>query len=904
MLPLVATQNSTEIASSRYIAIFTLLFSLVMGLEAYSTHIVGGEIYYEQLDADTYEITLKVYRDCGPTNTNGTDFDQFASVGVYTNGSLYTELLMNLSGAWVNYVPVVLENPCFVLPPDVCVEEAVYTEIVNLPPNVNGYDLVYQRCCRNPSIININVPEDSGATFTTQIPGSNLTDTNSCPQFTNFPPVALCANASFWFDHSATDIDGDYLVYSFCAPMLGGTPDAPAPAPPSPPPFATVSWAAGFSATDPITADNLFTIDPETGLLEGTPTQSGQYVIGICVSEYRDGFLLSTTNRDFQFNVTVCDPNIIAAIPDQTTFCDGLTFEFTNDSFNAEEFYWDFGDPSTLDDWSTDAEPTWVYADTGTYQVTLIANPTWPCADTATAWYTAYPLVAPEISDPEFECVDGQQWFDIHAVGDYDDDAAFVWDFGPDIEPPLTYIWDPDPLYFGGEGSYDVSLTLWDNGCDSTVSITIDVPPQPVAGIADQDIFCDGFEFNFGNLSVDAEEYVWNFNDPWFGSDFSTEFEPTWTYSDTGLMTVQLIASSQFACPDTTWKTFEIYTLLAPWFENPGAQCFEGNSFAFEALGTDDDEAIYDWDFGENSSPSNSSFPNPTGISYSEPGTYEITLTISENDCEESFSDEVDVIPNPTFGFYLFNENGCPPHYASFVDSSYAETTLYYQWDFGDGSQSGASDPVHIYQYPGTYDVTVTISTASGCAEAETFFIPDAVTVHAPPQAGIDVEPNTVNILEPTVQVWDLSKGGVDCEYYVSDGGFIDECDSYYTFSDGGIFDIYQIITNIHGCRDTAHAQVAVEGFMFYAPNAFTPNNDGVNDVWLPSALGVKEYDLRIYNRWGEEIWSTMDRNRPWLGEVKGGEHYAQDGVYLYRVVIHDLLLLPHEFQGHITLIR
>lgn len=904
IVPLVLVTRQLKTTTLKYIAAICTLLFLMVGAEMHATHIVGGEIYYEQIGGSDYLITLKVYRDCGPANTNETPFDDFASVGIYSNGQLYQELLMDVFGASVNEVPVTLANPCFILPPDLCVEEAVYTEIVTLPFNSNGYDLVYQRCCRNPSIININVPEDSGATFTTQIPPGPITEENSCPQFTNFPPVALCANADFWFDHSAIDIDGDYLIYDFCSPMLGGTPDAPAPAPPSPPPFTPVSWAGGFSEWDPITSVNPFTIDESTGLLEGTPTQVGQYVIGICVSEYRNGILLSTTNRDFQFNVTLCDPNIVAAIPDQTTFCDGLTFEFSNESFNAEDFYWDFGDPSTTDDWSTDPEPTWIYADTGTYQVMLIANPSWPCADTSTAWYTAYPLVAPEISDPEFECIDGLQMFNFYAAGDYDVDAAFYWDFGPDIIAPGTDVWNPDPVYFGGEGSYDIELTLVDNGCDSTTFITIDVPASPTAEIEDQDVFCDGYTFTFGNLSQDATDYVWNFNDPFFGSDSSIDFEPTWTYSDTGFMTIQLIASSEFACPDTAWDEIEIYTLLAPWFDNPGTQCFEGNSFAFEALGTQDSEAAYDWDFGPNSNPGSSSMSSPSGISYSEPGTYEVTLSISENDCEQSFSDEIDVIPNPAFGFYLFNQVGCPPHYATFIDSSFAETALYYQWDFGDGGASSAANPVHIYEYPGTYDVTVTISTASGCAETETFFTPDAVTVHAPPQAGIDVEPNTVNILEPTVEVWDLSKGGVDCEYFVSDGGYIDECDSYYTFSDGGIFDIYQIVTNIHGCRDTAYAQVAVEGFMFYAPNAFTPNDDGVNDVWLPSALGVTDYDLRVYNRWGHEIWRTDNRNQPWLGEIHGGDHFAQDGTYLYRVVIHDLLQLPHEYAGHITLIR
>ena len=883
-----------------------LLLLALASLAGRATHLVGGEMYYENLGGNNYLVTLKVYRDCGPTNTNGTGFDNFASVGIFTNsGALAQELLLSLADAQVNYVPVTLENPCFVLPPDVCVEEAIYQGEVYLPSNTNGYNLCYQRCCRNPSIININFPENSGATFFTHIPGTNATsDPNSCPYFNNFPPVALCANAAFWFDHSATDPDGDVLEYSFCTPQLGGSPDFPAPAPPSSPPFNPISWATGFSAANPVTANPGFAIDPATGWLTGTPTQVGQYVVGICVKEYRNGVLLSETNRDFQFNVTICDPNIVASIPDQVSFCDGLTILFDNESINAEDFYWDFGVLDSDDDWSTEAEPLFQYPDTGTYNIMLIANPSWPCADTAYAQYTAYPLIAPVISVPSFECVDGLPYFDFEAVGDYEIDAAFLWDFGPTAEVPLTDVSNPEPVYFGGTGTYEVSLTLLDNGCDSTVSVEIVVPTFPQAEIVTQEIFCDGFEFDFGNASQFAEEYWWEFGDPNIGGDYSTDYEPSYTYSEAGLYTVTLVAFAPLTCPDTTTSTFEIHTLLNPWFEEADPQCFEGNSFDFYALGTEDSGAVYEWDFGSMATPSSSSVINPQNITYAEPGIYEVELVVSENGCVRDYSDEVIVVANPEFDWYLFHGSGCPPFYATFIDQSTSQTQLFYFWDFGDGASSTASDPIHIYSLPGTYDVSVIISTANGCVQEEIFYVEDAVTVFTPPSAGIDVEPNTVNILEPTVFINDLSKGGIDCDYFISDGGFIDECDSYYTFSDGGIFDIYQVVTNIHGCRDTAHAQVAVEGFMFYAPNAFTPNNDGQNDIWLPSTIGVTKYHLLIHNRWGEVIFETRDPKEPWLGNINEGEHYAADGVYIYHAVIEDLLKLPHEFTGHISVVR
>ena len=106
-----------------------LLFCL--SIVSMATHIVGGEISYVQTSATGYEITLKVYRDCGFTNVNGTDFDALAAVAIYNSqGGMVELLLIPLVEQNVNFVPVVLENPCFVLPPDVCVEEAIYTDFV------------------------------------------------------------------------------------------------------------------------------------------------------------------------------------------------------------------------------------------------------------------------------------------------------------------------------------------------------------------------------------------------------------------------------------------------------------------------------------------------------------------------------------------------------------------------------------------------------------------------------------------------------------------------------------------------------------------------------------------------------------------------------------------------------
>lgn len=878
----------------------------IISLPSQATHIVGGELYYRYLGNNTYRITLKVYRDCGPANVNQTYFDTEAAIGVYQLGVLQYQLMMSLGNAEIDFLPVTLENPCFVLPPDLCVEEAIYEEDIVLPESPFIYDLVYQRCCRNPSIVNIQFPENSGATFTTQIPGTNILPNgqNSNPVFNNFPPVALCTGVPFVFDHSATDQDGDELVYEFCSPMLGGTPDEPMPVPPGSPPFANVVYEPGFSFNNPISANPPFNLDPVSGELTGTPTLPGQYVIGVCVSEYRNGVLLSRTNRDFQFNVVTCDPNIIAAIPSQTQFCEGLTFSFGNNSVNSSFYFWDFGDPATEADTSNLAQPTYTFPDTGYYEVMLVANPGWPCADTAITGYDVQPLLFPVVINSGYSCENGQTLFHFEAGGEIDqENATYFWDFGPGSEPSSSNSADPQDIYLGPPGgNYTISLTVTANGCSETNQLQLALPQEPIAGIAEQESFCDGFEYTFGNDSQFATSYVWNFGVPGTDADVSIETEPVYVFPEPGVYAVSLIAMAENTCPDTAVVNFEISTLLAPFFERPPTECLNDNSFSFEALGASFNSTEINWDFGDLAIPSSSSLISPDNISYPDTGWWEVNLTITENGCTRSYTDSVLVLPNPVLDFEISGSEGCIPLVVSFTDSSYAATPLSYAWDFGDGTGSTEMNPVHEYNQSGTYDISLTISTQSGCIASDTFVLPDGVWVYPDPVAGFSVEPGVVNILQPEVNITDLSINAVECNYDLADGGVSDECDFTYSFTDGGLFAIIQTVYNEFGCPDSAIRYVTVEGFVFYAPNAFTPDGDGTNDLFLPIALGVSEYLLEIYNRWGEKVFETTDRFRGWDGKYR--DLLSQDGVYIYKVRLEDMQSIPHEYVGHVTLLR
>ncbi|MEO8733200.1 MAG: hypothetical protein ABI373_02605, partial [Flavobacteriales bacterium] len=151
---------------------FLVLFVLC-ALHGFATHIVGGEMYYTSLGNDDYQVTLKLYRDCGPGNTNNTALDPQAAIGVYnsTNG-LYTTTTFYLPAELS--VPLDLGNPCLTAPPTLCAKEGIYTGVIHLPSGTGGYTLAYQRCCRTPTILNLNNAGAQGLTCWIKVPDTNV----------------------------------------------------------------------------------------------------------------------------------------------------------------------------------------------------------------------------------------------------------------------------------------------------------------------------------------------------------------------------------------------------------------------------------------------------------------------------------------------------------------------------------------------------------------------------------------------------------------------------------------------------------------------------------------------------------------------------------------------------------
>jgi gliding motility-associated-like protein len=865
-----------------------LVLALLGAMGAQATHIIGGDMYYDHLGGSQYRVTLRLYRDCGPDNANGTGFDASAQIAVYSaSGVLFTSVSVDDPGE--EPVPVDLNDPCLSAPPEVCVTTTEYVHIFNLPPSVGGYTISYQRCCRTPAMVNLEGQQ--GLTCTVTIPG-NPNAANGSPRFNDYPPIALCLGQDMSFDHSATDPDGDQLVYELCAPFQGADAFNPAPLAGAPP-YDPVNWALGYSATDPINSVPPIAIDPASGQLTVHPTLQGTFTVGVCVSEYRNGVLLGTSRRDFMFRVVACNAAVDAVIAAQGIgqAC-SLTQAFENQSTGAQTWQWDFGDPATSADVSTAQSPSYTYPAPGSYTVTLIANPGASCADTSTAVYVVAPSLEPTFSVPGPFC-GGPQEVTLTVEGDIGTAPSIAWNLGPGAVP-ATAQGPTVTALFDNSGDHTLTVTVEEFGCSGTFTSTLSVHPQPVADVAEQTVFCASLEQQFVNESSEATSFVWDFGDPAVGNDSSTDESPAWTYGAQGYHTVMLIARNGPYCADTALRVFDVHLPPPAFFFRPPVRC-PGEPALLSAIGAASDSPSVLWDLGDAGIPGVSTALEFQAV-FPGLGAHPVSLTISEFGCTATYTDSVIVFPVPEVDF-TNGTRACVGEAFPFSAQVVAATPFTLRWDLGDGTEATDAELVHAYGDPGVYTVSLTASTNTGCIATVTRTKPGAVEVFPKPVAAFTALPGEVDLMQPLVRITDYASLAAEWSYAI-EGGEVDEPSFDHVFQDAGQYTITQIVTTEDGCSDTTSRVVVVSGHFFYAPTAFTPDGDGLNDAWQPSVMGARAYELVVLDRWGREVFRTEDPEQGW-----SGDGYAQS-LYVYRARIKEWGSFSKEYIGHFSLLR
>jgi len=308
----------------------TLFYFLIVFLSiptsSHARHLIGGEMTYKCLGDGDYEINLSIYRDC---SSNEAALDPAVPItiqqcneveSINCNFLIRTVFQVALTATEsVEEFPVV---PCFTSPPNSCVERGIYQFKlsdygISLPNDGHTYKIVTQRCCRNELVTNIETPEKFGNSFSVELTPLAQESCNSSPTFFKNFYFILCRGLNMAVPFTATDIDGDSLVYSF-TPLVNGGGDITTfpeisscfgaiPNPVCPPPFLEIPFKNGFSHQIPFgESDTTISINPATGIMTGIPSNLGQYAYAVTVSEYRNGDFLSTTRLESQMNIINC----------------------------------------------------------------------------------------------------------------------------------------------------------------------------------------------------------------------------------------------------------------------------------------------------------------------------------------------------------------------------------------------------------------------------------------------------------------------------------------------------------------------------------------------------------------------------------------------------------------------
>ncbi|HSY77612.1 MAG TPA: PKD domain-containing protein, partial [Bacteroidia bacterium] len=567
-------------------------------------------------------------------------------------------------------------------------------------------------------------------------------------------------------------------------------------------------------------------------------------------------------------------------------------------------YAWTFGDGNT----STVNPTTNTYGAPGSYNVTVNLTSGNGCLGNATAIAVVNPIPVADFTAPP-QCQGRATIFTSTSTVATGTITGYAWAFGDGGTGTGATV----AHRYAACGTYTPTLVVTSSGgCTHDTSITVTVNPVPAPsfnatpeckGIAN--IFTDASTVGCGGT---IKSWSWNFGD---GVGTSTIQNPTYTYANSGTYNVSLTVTSNLGCDSTITLPVIVYSIPVPSFTD-NSPCV-GNPTNFVNTSTVVGGTINAsaWTFGDGGT---STVMNPSHT-YAAAGTYPVTLIVTSNfGCIDSITKNVVVNPLPAPDFKANDTLGCAPMCVQFTDLSTvanANTITGWSWNFGDGSSDSSSNlqnPKHCYTKVGTFTVELTVTTNNGCTMS--FTRVNYITTWPTPVARFNASPNPTTMSAPTVTFTDQSQGNPVKWNWVTFGDNSDNTstsqDTMHTYGDTGTYYVQLDIVNKYGCKDSIIEPVVIQPmWTFYVPNAFTPNADGTNDGFIGKGVGIRKYEMWIFDRWGMLLYHCTDMQHPWDGTVQGTSGLeCQEDTYVWLIEIEDVFHNNHRYVGRVSIIR
>lgn len=879
------------------LAISTLL---ILSVSSNAAHIKGGFFTYRYLGPGSgtnlrYQITLTVYMSCSAAGLQISDPIGFSIFDARTNQLLFNPSVSKTSEYNLGKV---YDEPCISGNQIACYYKIVTYNLasIELPANPDGYLVSYQRCCRIAGIINITSSDNVGNTFITKIPGTAVypgAEMNSSPQFLVNDTAIVCRNSYFQYSFQASDPDADSLSYFFCDAYTGGGQTAgngcltcPDPNPAANPPYTVVPYQFPFSGVQPMGSG--VTINPNTGLISGiAPDQPGQFVVCVCINEYRNGVLISTTRKELHVTVGDCEP-LKALLDPKPTTCDGFSVTFTNGTTNpaGTVYHWTFGEPASgsLDTSFLEFPPPHTYMAAGIYYARLrVSLAGGLCIDSTDLEVRVFPGFFPGFRATGACYLNPFQFFDTTRTN-YGVVDSWSWNFGDaSTLADTSHLQNPTWTY-STPGPKTVTLTVTNSkGCVNTATVTIDALDKPLINLGFIDtLICinDAVTLNASGTGVFNWTPPINISNANTATPTVTPTSSTWYYvnlTDNGCQNkdsvhVRVVPSvSLLVRPDTTICLGDPVQLNA---------VTDGLAFQWTPAAT----------------LNNPSIVNPVATPVNPVTTYQLTATIGS--CSATDDITVRTVPYPV-------ANAGPDQTICYntstqLNGSHDGTT--FTWS----PTSYLNNPNILNPISSPPRTTTYILTAydnKGCPKPGR----DTMIVKVNPKVIANAGHDTTVVVGQPMHLF--ATGGVSYVWSPTTGFTTSNTIQNPIAVYGPNIDSvrYKVVVRDNiGCPDSAWVTVRIfkTNPSVFVPTAFTPNGDGLNDRVYPIAVGIRRIlYFSIYNRWGELVFTTTENNRVgWDGRINGA--LQSSNVFVWMVRAEDYLGNNYFQKGTVTLIR
>ncbi len=581
--------------------------------------------------------------------------------------------------------------------------------------------------------------------------------------------------------------------------------------------------------------------------------------------------------------------NLLPSVP---IGCSPLFIEFNNFTTGATNFDFDFDDGN----FSSIMSPNHIFEDAGTYDVIFYANDGCSFDTTIVSIEVLQSPVITITVDETAVCPMELVHFHSQTIGNI---QSVAWDFGDNNFDTST---DPSHAYSEGN-DYFISATATDmNGCPAIASTPFLVHPQPAIAMNLNYLEgCSPLNICSDNTTSAATAYNWNFGNGFTSSSLNACQEYVNTSGINVGYVIALEAQNEFGCTDYE----EQIIVVQPQPVTDFTLSQDGSCFIQDVVQANINTAgstSYEWlaDGVFVSDQMNPSFQ------FDAVGTHLIVVT-SSNDlgCTDTYSSEYSIYPTPVIDIMPDKFNGCSPLDVVFENETTNDVT--WQWVFGNGFHSSDQFPTVQFDTPGVYDVQLIATSEHGCQQVQ--FFEDMIEAFEVPVANFTFSPNEDIIYELDIAFADSSSGATVYKWEFGDGFTSDETSPLHHYEHGGYFNVQLQVLNEYGCSSEMTKVVNIDNtFYLFMPNSFTPDGDGLNDVFMPtfsSTEEIREYEFQVVNRWGEIIFKTSDPKMAWVGNARDGEYYTHNDLFTWNVhVAFNNKQTDKNYTGTVTVLR